>query len=218
MSAATLARARWRARDPVSGYSHLAGLVLATIGLFALALLARGPAALATNLTYGICLVALYAASSAYHLVPGDEHLTRRLRKLDHSAIFAMIAGSSTPIFWRAFDGASRAWMIGGVWAIAIAGIAFRVLWLSAPRALYTIMYVAMGWLIVVRGPAGFRALPGAALALVIAGGVTYTMGAIVYALKRPNPLPRVFGFHEIWHLFVLAGSAFHYAAVILLQ
>jgi hemolysin III len=206
-----------RASDLVSGSSHLAGLVLATIGLFALVALARGPASLATHLAYGVSLVALYAASSAYHLIPGDERLATRLRKLDHSAIFAMIAGSSTPIFWRAFDGAARAWMIGAIWAIAIVGIAFRLSWMHAPRALYTATYVAMGWLVVVRGPAALLALPHAVLALIVAGGVAYTLGAVVYALKRPNPFPRVFGFHEIWHLFVLAGSALHYGAVLLL-
>jgi hemolysin III len=210
-------RRGWHARDPVSGYSHLAGLVFAAIGLLALVVLARTPAALATSVAYGVSLVALYAASSAYHLVPGDEALTKRLRKLDHSAIFLMIAGSSTPIFWRAFDGASLAWMLGGIWALALVGILFRVLWMSAPRALYTIMYVAMGWLFVARGPDGFRALPSSVVALVVAGGLTYTAGAVVYALKRPNPFPRVFGFHEIWHLFVLGGSALHYVAMLIL-
>ncbi len=207
----------FRARDPVSGYSHLAGLVLAACGALALLVCARGPASLATSATYAICLIALYAASSAYHLVPGDATLIARLRKLDHSAIFLMIAGSCTPIFWRAFEGSTRAWMLGGIWAIAIAGIVFRVVWMSAPRILYTVMYVAMGWLFVVRGPSGLQALPTAVLAFVVAGGITYTLGAVVYALKRPNPFPRVFGFHEIWHLFVLGGSALHYVAMLLL-
>jgi len=213
----TIARARWRARDPVSGYSHLVGLFLAAFGMLALLALSRGAAEIATSLTYGVCLVAVYAASSAYHLVRADDRVLLRLRKLDHGAIFLMIAGSSTPIFWRAFDGATRAWMLGGVWALALVGIAFRVLWMKAPRVLYTMMYVAMGWLFVVRGPDGFLALPRAAIVLILAGGVTYTLGAIVYALERPNPLPRVFGFHEIWHLFVLGGSALHYGAMVVL-
>lgn len=208
---------RWHARDPVSGYSHLVGLVLAAVGALALLACAHGSAALATSATYGVCLIALYAASSAYHLVPGDETLIARLRKLDHSAIFLMIAGSCTPIFWRAFEGGTRVWMLGGIWAIAFAGIAFRIVWMSAPRVLYTVMYVAMGWLFVVRGPSGLHALPTAALAFIVAGGLTYTLGAVVYALKRPNPFPRVFGFHEIWHLFVLGGSALHYVAIVIL-
>ena len=206
-----------RARDPVSGYSHLVGLVLAAIGGLALVACARAPAAVATSATYGACLVALYAASSAYHLVPGDAALIHRLRRLDHSAIFLMIAGSCTPVFWCAFEGPARAWMLCGIWAIAIVGIAFRLLWMSAPRFLYTSMYVAMGWLFVVRGTSGFHALPTPVLTFIVAGGLTYTLGAVVYALKRPNPFPRVLGFHEIWHLFVLGGSALHYVAILLL-
>jgi hemolysin III len=104
--------------------------------------------------------------------------------------------------------------MLCGIWGLAAAGIAFRLLWLSAPRLLYTVMYVAMGWMVVVAGPHGLHALPRVVVALVIAGGVTYTAGAVVYAIKRPNPFPTVFGFHEIWHLFVLGGSALHYAAI----
>jgi hemolysin III len=128
-----------------------------------------------------------------------------------------MIAGTCTPVFWHALAGTTRAAMLCGVWILAVAGIAFRLLWPTAPRLLYTVMYVAMGWGFVLAGPRGFQGLPGAVVALVVAGGVTYTMGAVVYALRRPDPIPSVFGFHEIWHLFVLAGSAFHYAAVTVL-
>jgi hemolysin III len=204
----------WRPRDPVSGYSHLAGLVLAAIG--AVFLLARG-SSLATHALYAACLVALYAASSAYHLVPGSDAVTRALRKLDHGAIFLMIAGTCTPLFARAFDGRVRVAMLATIWGLAAAGIVMRVLWMHAPRALYTAMYLAMGWLVVVQGPRAFGALPGAVVALVVAGGVTYTLGAIVYATKRPNPWPPHFGFHEIWHLFVMGGSALHYAAIFVL-
>ena len=129
-----------------------------------------------------------------------------------------MIAGTCTPIFFRAFDGAVRIAMLATIWAIALLGIALRALWSGAPRALSTAIYVAMGWLVVVRGPCALSALPRGVLALVLAGGVTYTLGAIVYATRRPNPVPRVFGFHEIWHLFVLGGSALHYAAIFLLE
>lgn len=211
---ATAAR-RWRARDPVSGYTHLAGLILAAIGASALLLRAwRSPSVLATFGVYAACLVALYGASSAYHLVPAGDRVVARLRKLDHGAIFLMIAGTCTPIFARAFDGPVRAAMLGTIWAAALAGIVLRVAWMGAPRALYTVIYLAMGWLVVIQGPRALAALPASVVALVVAGGVTYTLGAVVYALRRPDPFPRVFGFHEIWHLFVLAGSALHYGAV----
>jgi hemolysin III len=208
-------RRRWHAREPVSGYSHLAGFALACAG--AAALFARAGHQTTTavlSLVYGTCLVGLYAASSAYHLLPSGEALRSRLRKLDHAAIFLMIAGTCTPIFWRAFEGTTRASMLIGVWSVAAVGIVLRLAWPSAPRLLYTAMYVAMGWMFVVAGPRGFQSLPATVIALVVAGGVTYTAGAVVYALKRPDPLPLVLGFHEIWHFFVLVGSGLHYAAI----
>ena len=206
---------RWRAREPVSGYSHLIGFAFSCAGAVALLTHAEHEgASLAIALVYAACLVGLYAASSAYHLLPSGDALRRHLRKLDHAAIFLMIAGTCTPIFWHAFAGGTRTAMLCAIWGVAAAGIAFRLLWLAAPRLLYTVMYVAMGWMVVLVGPHGLEALPGTVVALVVAGGLTYTAGAVVYALKRPNPFPPVFGFHEIWHLFVLGGSALHYAAV----
>lgn len=209
---------RWRAREPVSGYSHLTGFGLACAG--AAALLVRADhrsASTAITLVYAVCLIGLYAASSAYHLLPSGDTLRRALRKLDHAAIFLMIAGTCTPVFWHAFEGRTRTAMLWGVWIIAFAGIAFRLLWLSAPRLVYTVTYVAMGWMFVVQGPRGLHALPVLVVALLLAGGAIYTAGAIVYALRRPDPFPAVFGFHEIWHLFVLGGSALHYAAIAVL-
>ncbi len=107
--------------------------------------------------------------------------------------------------------------MIAAAWTLAAVGIVLRMAWMHAPRALYTSMYVAMGWLIVVTGGAAFPALPALPLALIVAGGMTYMLGAFVYATKRPDPIPSVFGFHEIWHIFVLAGSSFHFAAIFVL-
>jgi len=108
--------------------------------------------------------------------------------------------------------------MLGVVWAIAAIGIVFRVAWMKAPRALYTSMYVAMGWLVLLKASAAFHALSAPVLAFVVAGGITYMLGALVYATKRPTPLPSVFGFHEIWDIVVLAGSALHYAAIFVLS
>ena len=206
--------ALFRARDPVSGYSHLAGLALACAGAVALLWRAHAREVFVPNLAYAISLVALDAASSAYHLVPGAEALTRRLRKLDHSAIFVFIAGTSTPVFFRAFDGSMRVAMLGAAWGLAILGVVLRLVWMQAPRALYTLMYVATGLLVAVEARATFHNLPVLPLALVVGGGVVYILGAVIYATKRPDPIPSVFGFHEIWHLFVLAGSSLHYAAI----
>jgi hemolysin III len=206
---------RLRVKDPVSGLSHFTGFVLALVGFAWLTL--RGsshPAMTASVAAYGASLVALYAASSAYHLIIAGERTTRVLRTFDHVAIFLLIAGTFTPVFWRAFEGTSRTVMLAGVWGVGVAGIALRVFWWRAPRALYTTLYVAMGWMVVPRWSAVAHAIPVAAAMLVVAGGVVYTLGAVVYALRWPNPFPRVFGFHEIWHIFVLGGSALHFAAV----
>ena len=215
---ARAAIAAWHARDPVSGYSHLVGLVLAAVGGLALVVRPSHRAwTLATTGTYAACLVAMFGASSTYHLVRGSEALVARLRKLDHAAIFLMIAGTCTPIFFRCFDGAVRAAMLATVWGCALVGLVLRAVWTGAPRTLYTLMYVAMGWLVVVQGPRAFAALPASVVGRVCAGGTAYTLGALVYARKRPDPFPDVFGFHEIWHLFVLCGSGLHYGAIFVL-
>ena len=206
-----------RVKDPVSGFSHLSGLVvaLAAVSFLLGVVYARGNRAmLASCAAYGATLLALYAASSVYHLVVASPRVTRRLRLLDHAAIYLLIAGTCTPIFQRAFDGTTRTTMLAIVWGLAAAGVLLELVWRNAPRLLTTSIYLAMGWLAVVRWSAVVHALPTLALALVVGGGVLYTAGAIVYASKRPDPWPNVFGFHEIWHLFVLGGSALHFAAV----
>ena len=164
--------------------------------------------------TYAACSTALYAASAAYHLVDFGDAVTARLRRLDHAAIFLMIAGTATPVLAHALSGTSRTLMLAAVWGVAIAGMLFRTLWLGAPRWLYTAAYVGAGWVVLLRWKAVVSGIPPFALAFVIAGGVVYTLGALVYALKWPDPLPERFGFHEIWHLFVLAASTLHFVAV----
>jgi hemolysin III len=209
-----------RVKDPVSGFSHLTGLVvaLAAVSFLLGFVYARGNRAmLASCAAYGATLLALYAASSVYHLVLASPRVTRLLRLLDHAAIYLLIAGTCTPVFHRAFEGETRVVMLGVVWGLAASGVLLELVWRSAPRLLTTAIYVAMGWLAVVRWGDVVHALPTLALALVVGGGVLYTLGALVYASKRPDPWPDVFGFHEIWHLFVLGGSATHFAAVAVL-
>lgn len=205
-----------KVKDPVSGLTHLAGCAIALLGVGWL--LGRAPhdwGTILTSATYGACLVTLYAASAVYHLVIADERITRKLRLLDHIAVFLLVAGTCTPVFYRAFSGRTRVVMLATVWVVAFAGVAFKLLWANAPRWLYTLLYVAMGWSFVLQW--GKVLLPRSALTLVLVGGVVYTLGALVYALKRPDPFPKVFGFHEIWHLFVLFGSVLHFAAIALL-
>jgi len=205
-----------RFKDPFSGFSHAAGSVLAVVGTVVLGLVAKSGVAFAA-IVYGLSLTALYAASATYHLVRGTDALGRLLRRFDHCAVFLLIAGTYTPTIWVSLEGFTRTWMLAAVWGVAAVGIAMRIFWLGAPRWLYLGVYLAMGWMGFLEAKAFYRGMPGAALAMIAAGGLTYTVGAVIYGLKRPNPLPGRFGFHEIWHLFVLLASAFHFAAVYLL-
>ena len=207
-----------RFKEPFSGFSHAVGLVGAAIGTIALVLVASGkPSTLASVLVYGLSLIALYAASSAYHLIRGNDSLDRMLRRFDHCAIFGLIAGTYTPMLYGALQGTPRVVYLGIVWSIAILGIIMRIAWLGAPRWLYTAMYLGMGWIGVLEAGTFRRALPPDVIGFVVAGGLTYTAGAVIYALKRPKLWPGRFGFHELWHLFVLSASALHFVAVFLL-
>jgi hemolysin III len=210
---------RGRFKEPFSGFSHAAGLAASMVGSLVLALvIKRDAATIATVLVYGVTLVTLYAASSAYHLVRASERLEPWLRRFDHCAIFAFIAGTCTPVFFHAFDGTRRTFMLVLIWAIAAVGMLSRIVWLGAPRWLYLTMYLGMGWVVVIQGRALLQGLASHVTALVVAGGLVYTAGAIIYAAKRPNLFGGRLGFHDLWHLFVLGGSGCHFAAVYVLS
>lgn len=201
-------------REPVNAGTHLAGAVVAAVATAALALLARDrPLAQAAFLVFGASSVALFGASTLLHAVWAGPRLARWLRRLDHGAIYLLIAGSYTPVTLvavRPVNPALAWWLFGLAWLLAALGLVFKAFWLGAPRWLSTALYVGMGWLVVVAlGPVA-RALGPANLTWLVLGGAFYTVGAVVYATKRPRLVPGVFGFHELWHLFVLAGWGCH--------
>ncbi len=203
-------------REPVSGLTHLAGVALAAVGSGLLLATAAGrPDRLVAFGVFGCSLVALYASSALYHLLPLSPRGVARLRRVDHMTIFVLIAGTYTPVCLLALDGGWRAGLLGVVWGLALCGVLLKLLWMGAPRQLSVALYLAMGWLAVVAAPAIFRAVPAGGVAWFLGGGLAYSVGAVVYGLKRPDPLPGVFGFHELWHLFVLAGSACHFWAML---
>ena len=136
------------------------------------------------------------------------------MRRLDHSAIFLAIAGAYTPIMAVALDGWQKGVVLCAAWGGAIVGMTLEWLPFEVPRPLFTAVYVIVGWSAAVAFPQLYRHLGGAGFGLVLGGGLLYTLGAVVYALKRPNPWPRVFGFHEIFHLFTIAGAGCHLAAI----
>ena len=167
---------------------------------------------------YATSLVLLYLASTLLHAVRARPEVLRRLRVFDHAAIYLLIAGTYTPIALVTLAGVSPAWgwsVFGVVWGAAGLGVLFKLVWLDAPRWLSTALYLALGWMAVVAIAPLVQALPWSALAWLAAGGAFYSVGAVVYALKRPNPWPGAFGYHEVWHLFVLAGSICHYVLML---
>jgi hemolysin III len=205
-----------RLREPVSGLTHLAGVLLALIALIVLLTRTGGRVdQIVAFGIFGLSLIALYSASALYHLLPVSPAATARLRRLDHMAIFILIAGTYTPVCVLALEGGWRAGLLGLIWTLALCGVALKLLWMEAPRWLSVGVYLAMGWLAVIAASAIFRAIPYGGIAWILGGGLVYSTGALIYALKRPNLVPGVFGFHELWHLFVLAGSACHFWAML---
>ena len=192
-----------RLREPVNGLTHAAGGVLAFVGLFVLVASAASAGRMDQIVAFGIfgiSLVALYIASSLYHLLPLSPAGVARLRKLDHVAIFVLIAGTYTPFCLLALDGGWRWGVLAIAWGLALCGASLKLLWIEAPRWLSVLLYLGMGWVAVAAVPALLRTLPAGGMAWVLAGGLTYSAGALVYGLKRPNPIPGAFGFHELWH------------------
>jgi hemolysin III len=205
-----------RIREPVNGLSHLLGLLLAGAGAIALIKLASGPWELAAFAVYGTTLVFLYAASTLYHTLPLRDGPLRALRTLDHIAIYFLIAGTYTPVALITLNGRLGWTLLAVVWLIAIAGIPFKLFFLDAPVWVSTATYLFMGYLAVVALVPLAEAVSLAGLGWLIAGGIAYTVGAIIYSCRRPDPLPGRFGHHEIWHVMVLLGSGCHYAFMIL--
>lgn len=206
-----------RAREPFSSYSHFVGAVLSGIGLFAMLLrlmlddTVSGQLAVAA-VVFCLSLIALYSASSIYHFSGRGEAVLRRLKKLDHSMIYVLIAGSYTPMVLRYMPAPRSYLFLGAIWLIALSGIAIKLLWIDAPRLLGTALYLALGWAIALDFGV-VLSMPAPAIFLLAAGGLSYTVGGIVYITKKPN-IGAVLGFHELFHLFVIAGSLCHYLMV----
>jgi hemolysin III len=200
-------------RDPVSGLTHSLGSLLSIAGLV---LLVYFGATRATTwhivgfAVFGASLILLYTASSLYHLLPLSERGVRIFRKIDHMMIFVLIAGTYTPICLVPLRGGWGFSILSVIWTIAVAGIVMKVFWLHAPRWIYTGIYLLMGWLVLVAFWPLIHTIPPMGLVWFLAGGLFYTLGAVIYAIKKPN-VCKNFGFHEIFHLFVMAGSLSHF-------
>jgi len=205
-----------RIREPVNAWSHFIGLILAGAGSIVLLRLARGRAETAAFAVYGGSLILLYAASTLYHALPLPAHRLRPLRTLDHIAIYFLIAGTYTPVAVVTLHGTPGQVLLVAAWGIAMLGVPFKIWWLDAPVWISTGMYLAMGYMSLLAAAPLAAAVPASGLAWLVAGGLAYTAGAIIFSRGRPDPWPGRFGHHEIWHLLVLVGSACHFAFMIL--
>ena len=200
------------ARDPWSALTHLAGVGAAVVGLLFLVLEAGSDAVrLIGALSFGVSLVTLFAASTAYHYFDLGPTANGKLRRLDHAAIYLLIAGTYIPSLLHLLSGFWRISMLALVVVLAVAGVLFKMLWFNTSSKAGAVLYVAMGWLIVLAGTEIWPVITAQQATLLVGGGLIYTVGAIVYALKWPDPWPEHFGSHEVWHLFVLGGAAAHY-------
>lgn len=203
-------------REPVSGLTHLGAAILALAGLIALLVISWGEQAkLISSLIYGISLIALFAASATYHMVVAKPKIIAVLRKIDHAAIYLLIAGTYTPFCINAFSGFWQWGLLSIIWALALIGIGIKVFLINVPRWVNAGVYLIMGWLVIAAIQEMLNALSPATLTWLIIGGVTYTLGAIIYITKKLDFKPGIFGFHEVWHIFVMLAAAAHYISVL---
>lgn len=199
-------------RDPMSCLTHLSGAVAAlfcTVWMIGKAV-PFGTAYLVSFAVFGVSLVMLYTASAVYHMPRVSDSALRVLRRIDHTMIFVLIAGTYTPVCVIPLRGAWGWSILSVVWGLALLGTFMKIFWLHAPRALSTAIYVIMGWIVVVAFYPLLNAISTGSFVLLLLGGLSYTAGAVIYALKWPPLKVTWIGFHDIFHLFVLLGSAFH--------
>lgn len=204
-------------REPVSGLTHLFGVLLSIIGLILLVIQSvhsgNATQIIAFSI-YGVSLVLLYLASSLYHLLPVSQKAILRLKKFDHMMIYILIAGTFTPFTLIALRGEMKWGLFTTIWVLAFIGIIVKLLWINVPRWLSTGFYLGMGWLGIVMFPSLIHHFSINGIYWIALGGLFYTVGAVIYAIKKPNPFPKTFGFHEIWHIFVLLGSFCHFWSI----
>ena len=201
-------------RPVLRGMSHAYAFWVALVAAVVLTAMVPGGTARVAAVVYGIGLCGLFAASGTYHRWRWDPRWRPLLRRIDHSTIFVFIASTYTPVALLVMHGTLRWAVLGAVWAGAVAGVTMSVAWIDAPRALQALCYVVLGWVAIIAMPQLIDALDVAPLILLALGGVLYSLGAVVYATQRPDPWPRVFGFHEVFHALVVLAAAVQFTAL----
>ncbi len=202
--------------EKISAYTHGGTIPVMIIGTIILLIISSGNiTAQIVSLIYGLSGIFLFSASFLYHTKKVIENDKTVWRKLDHSAIFFLIAGTYTPICFLYLEGNMKWGILIAQWTLVLSGIIFKLFFVNAPRVIGTMIYLLMGWIVVIPISTLMNTMPAAALTFLAAGGISYTVGAIIYIIKRPNPIPDFFGFHEIFHLFIIGGAVLHLAMVV---
>jgi hemolysin III len=199
------------------GRLHQIAFFVAIPAGITLVAMARGSSAKVAASIYAASLVGMYGTSAAYHRLARSERSRRLLKRVDHSMIYLLIAGTVTPVSLLALQPPWSIVLLVTVWAGTGVGIALKLIRVDGFGVLTSALYIALGWAVVAVAPQLIRGLSVVSLSLVVAGGLLYTGGAIVLLRRRPDPVPAKFGYHEVWHSMVVAASACHYAAVIVL-
>ena len=203
-------RVKPRLRGVFHQYAFFVSLGSGTL----LVLLAPTTRATVAVAVYAVSVSALFGVSALYHRVTWTGPARRRMRRLDHSMIFLLIAGTYTPVGLLVLEGTLATAVLAVVWVGAVAGVLLELAWPGTPRWLGGAVYLALGWVAVAAMPQLFAHLGVVGGLLIVAGGLVYSAGAAVYALRRPDPVPAVFGYHEVFHLLVIAGVAAHFLAI----
>lgn len=201
-------------KDPMSALTHLIGVILSIFAVYSLVHKSYeiGSTIHVTAFAvFGTSLILLYMASTVYHTINRPKKLSDFLHRIDHMMIFVLIAGTYTPICLIPLEGTLGLSLLTFIWCVAIAGIFFKIFWMNAPRWIYTTIYVAMGWIVIFAILPIARTLEPGAIYWMASGGVAYTVGAVIYGTKWPPIKSKWFGFHEIFHCFVLLGSFCHF-------
>lgn len=207
-----------RLKDPGSAITHFIGMMMAVFASAPLIIraLSEGTYEAFCCMVFAVSMILLYGASTIYHSFDRGEKINKILKKLDHAMIFVLIAGSYTPVCLLVIGGKTGVILLSLVWGVAIIGIIFKLCWVTCPKWLSSVMYIAMGWMCVLAFSAIMNNMSRSELGWLVTGGIIYTVGGIIYAIKTPavnayNARHRYFGTHEIFHVLVMAGSLCHF-------
>lgn len=205
-------------REPINGLTHLCGAILSFVALLAMVIKAslttESALAIGAVIAFGVSMMLLYSASATYHMVIAKDKVIAFLRKLDHSMIFILIAGTYTPFCLISLNGVTGWVLFSIITFVALCGVLFKMIWFNCPRWLSTMIYIVMGWMVIFVASPLSEVLSSTGLFLLVLGGVLYTVGGIIYGAKPSFLKSHYMGFHEIFHIFIMLGSTVHFLCV----